>query len=327
MEWARLTRMPRKAETYRRECYFREALVDAQELLGAATADVLHSGAFLMIKPDGLRAGKLAAVHSFVLEHGFTVVSVEELTFTGHMWRELWRHQLTSATLDRLAIKDALYTGQSALALLLRSEDRNGLPGTVRLSTLKGSANLATQASGTLRSRLRQPNRVFSLVHFADEPADIVRELGVLFPPDVRRRMLSALDSGDLADADRTRLDQALARAAAGGDGLTIAASVKRVGASLDAVLAVRPAEAQRVAEVRQVLEKASGGSIINWRRFVRDVKALGCRIDLWDLTVIGSYAICADEPGEPKYLDNPDPATWQRTSHSLAGVATEYDA
>ncbi|MEV8511994.1 nucleoside-diphosphate kinase [Dactylosporangium sp. NPDC051484] len=304
--------MPRKVEYYRRESYFREALADATDIFGTSIDSVLHNAAFLMMKPDGLLAGKLNTVYSFVIEHGFSVVAVEYLTFSCHMWRELWRYQLTSATLDRLALKDALFLSQPSLALLLRSDGQHDLPGTVRLSELKGSANLKTQAAGTLRSQLRQPNRVFSLVHFADEPADLVRELGVLFPQDVRRRMLAALSSGKLADADRDTLREALARDGSSAKSFTLADAVDRVDAALDALVVSRPDHEPRIAGVRAVLDQATSGVVIDWRWLVRELSALDCRVDEWDLTVIGSYAIIADEPGEPKVIDNPDPMAWR---------------
>ena len=65
------------------------------------------------------------------------------------------------------------------------------MPATVRLSNLKGGPDAATRGAGSLRSALRSANRLFTFVHTADEPADIVRELAVFFDRDERRRLLA----------------------------------------------------------------------------------------------------------------------------------------
>jgi hypothetical protein len=63
----------------------------------------------------------------------------------GFHWREWWRYQLTLATLDRLAVNELLLTGAPAL-LLVRDEKASPLPGTVRLTSLKGSATMGRGA-------------------------------------------------------------------------------------------------------------------------------------------------------------------------------------
>ncbi|WP_341718649.1 nucleoside-diphosphate kinase [Micromonospora sp. FIMYZ51] len=314
--------MPRKAEAYRRETYFRDALVDATDLFGDAALDVVHDGALVMMKPDGLRSGKLGMVHDFVTDHGFEVVAVEEVTFTRHMWRELWRHQLNAATLDRLAIKDALYTDRDVLVLVLRCTACGALPGTVRLSRLKGSADLTVQAYDTLRSRLRQPNRVFSLVHFADEPADLLRELGVLFPDETRRRLLGALASGRLAGRDRARLDAALAHEATiEGDPFALPDAVARVEAALADTPLDSAEKRSRAASVAEHVRTATAGAGIDWRWLVAELSALGCPVDPWDVLVVGSYTVVADEPGEPKFIGNPDQFAWDGPVLSSVGA------
>ena len=114
-------------------------------------------------------------------ENEFEIVAARSITFDRLLWRALWQYQLTSATLDRLGVSDRHLAAGPGLLLVLRSTDGHDLPATVRLTSLKGSATLEQQVRGTLRHRLGQANRVLSLLHVADEPADLVRELGVFF--------------------------------------------------------------------------------------------------------------------------------------------------
>ncbi|WDZ85842.1 nucleoside-diphosphate kinase [Micromonospora cathayae] len=311
--------MPLKAQFYERETYFRESFADVVDILGPEWPAKLRDGALLMMKPEGLIAAKLETVHSFLVDHQFSVVAVEDLALTGHRWRELWRYQLTSATLDRLTVNELAYGSGRALTLVLKSDPDHDLPATVRLSTLKGSASLAAQVPGTLRSLLQQPNRVFSLVHFADEPADLVRELGVLFDAPARRRLLTALGSGVISAEDRVRLDRAIAQPADATRSLDLAPAVRRIDRALADHAAGRPGERDRVAALRDELRRAADGDPVEFRAFVRELSRTGCPVDTWDLTVLGSYAVTCDEPGHPKSLTNPDPQTWRTPAEQHA--------
>ncbi len=298
-----LTRVPGKADLYRRETYFREGLSEAEEAFGPNFAEVLEHSALIMLKPDGLAAAKLGAVVGYLGQHDFTIVGVQRLTFTGHMWRELWRYQLTSATLDRLAVNENLLTAGSALLLVLRSEAGYGVPATVRLSGLKGSATPSAQRPGTLRSLLDQPNRVFSFVHVADEPADLLREFGLLLDPPTRRRLLAALAGGVLSPSDRDVLDDALHRDAEGGLDLSSAAAVRRVSH----VVREHPEGGRALA----LLELMDHGERIEWRPFLRELNRLGLEVDRWDLAILGTSFIVYDEPGARKVLENPLEEVW----------------
>ncbi|MFC5215334.1 nucleoside-diphosphate kinase [Streptomyces coerulescens] len=308
LDWSMLTRGQTKRDLYARETYFREGLCDAEEVLGtAALATVLRDSALLMVKPDGLAAGKLPPVLEYLTEHGFTPVAVREFRFQPFHWRELWRYQLTSATLDRLAVNELLLGAGPALLLLLRSEPGHELPGTVRLSTLKGSATLEAQKPGTLRSLLGQPNRVLSYVHVADEPADLLRELGLLFDGPSRRELLDRVAASALAARDKDALDQALERFARPTRSLSSADALSGVARSLTAA-----APGPATESARHGVDRMERGERIDWRAFLTDLDAAGAHPERWDLAVLGTYFIVYDEPGHPKMLTNPDPESWR---------------
>lgn len=303
-----LTKIDRKAECYRRETYFRESLADAREVFGKELWDIVRDSALLMMKPDGLAAAKLPAVHSFLGEHGFHIVGAEPVRLDRLVWRELWRYQLTSATLDRLAVNAHLFTRGEALVLLLRSDPGHPEPATVRLSGLKGSATLSAQRPGTLRSRLGQPNRVLSFLHVADEPADLLRELGVLFDREDRVRAMQALGRGVLDESGGRSLEEALREAHAGGVGLEVADALKRVEEAVEACGPRRDGDLDRLR--RDVRTMREGGRI-DFRELSDALRRCDVEVDPWDLAVVATSFIRHDDPGEPKVIENPPPGAW----------------
>ncbi|MET8679636.1 nucleoside-diphosphate kinase [Streptomyces sp. NPDC004647] len=313
--WPSLTRIPAKERLYARETYFREGFGDAQDTLGPSLASALHHSALLMLKPDGLAAGKLRPTCAFLEEHGFRVVGVRELGFDRLRWRELWRYQLTTATLDRLAVNEYFLSAGPALLLLLCDNGRHPLPASVRLGTLKGSAGPAGRKPGTLRGALGQSNRVLSLVHTADEPADVVRELGLLFDGPERRALLSGLARGRPTAEHTQELAAALDRYGGPGRSLSGAESLRRVRAAVEARRAAGGTPAGRAERVLARLAEIREGGLIDWRAFARDLEALELTVDRWDLAVLGSHCIRCDEADHPKLLEGPDPEAWIRTT------------
>ncbi|WP_162824496.1 nucleoside-diphosphate kinase [Peterkaempfera bronchialis] len=317
-DWQLITRTEAKAQLYMRETYFREGLADAQDTFGDALEDGLWHSSMIMVKADGLAAGTLAPVVEFLREHDFAVVGVEEVRFTRTLWRELWRFQLTSATLDRLAVNDAVHPGRSALLLLLRSGAGHDLPGTVRLSGLKGSAG--GPAKGSLRDRLGQPNRVFSYVHVPDEPADLLRELGLLLDSRARRRALAALASGRIGDEGTARLEAALT--AHTGRSLAAEPAARRIEAAIQDSLDQGTVAAEQAAQLLDHLKALDSGSPVPWRSFYQLAADSGLAADPWDLAILGATHVVCDETGFAKVLTNPDPEDWRTAPATVAESA-----
>lgn len=317
VEWRTLTRMPLKARLYAQETYFREALTDAEEQLGDSLPDVLWRATLVILKADGLMAGKLGIVHRFVEAHDFGVVAVHPFTFDRLLGRELWRYQLTLASIDRLAVNDWVLTVGPALMLLLRSGDGYDLPGTVRLSSLKGAADLTVQDPDSLRSYLGQPNRLVNFIHCADEPADLVRELGLLVDDVERRRLLAALRTGRIDAHDRSILEDALKRDAAGGRSVAADEALARLAGAV----AARPGPG--TGRVLTDVERMRRGEKIEWRPFVRDLVALDVALDPWDVAIVGSTFIEYDVPGGSKILTNPTVESWRHGAAPTEALRT----
>ncbi|MFI7537283.1 nucleoside-diphosphate kinase [Streptosporangium sp. NPDC049376] len=300
--------MPVKADLYDRETYFREGLDDVTAVLGAEAEDALWRTSLLIMKPDGLAAAKLRTVLAFLAENDFTVVAARRIALDRMVWRELWRYQLTSATLDRFAVNDHVLRLSDALFMLLRSDGDHPVPATVRLSGLKGSATLSDQRPGTLRHRLGQPNRVLSFLHVADEPADLVRELGLFFEHPARVEVITAMTYTEPSEADRTVLDEAVWSDARPARSLNAPEALERLRA------AVRDSadEDRETAEaVLRQLASLDAGERLAWRALRRRLNRLGVKADPWDLALVGTTYIRYDDPDASKRITNPPPGAW----------------
>ena len=235
---------------------------------------------------------------------------MERPRLTGFSWRELWRYQLTTATCDRLAVND-LVLCRPALLLVLRHDDPGDLPATVLLASLKGPADVADQRPGCLRALLAQPTKIFSYVHVADEPVDLVRELGVLLDLQARARVLAALRDRTLADADRHVLAEALDEDRRVERDMDAPAALKRAA---DALAALPDGQRSTPAadRLRADVDRMRAGQRIAWGPFARAVADAGVKLDEWDLALLGASFIAVDVPGEEKMIGSVRPDDWR---------------
>lgn len=307
IEWTSFTRIPLKAQSYERETYFREGLADAEEVLGDGAPVALRKAALLLVKPDGLAGGKVSTVLGFLRANDFVVTAVELPTITRFHWRELWRYQLTSATLDRLAVNDLVLRG-GALLLLLRREGDSDMPASVRLSRMKGPSDIASQRPDCLRRLLAQPNRVISFIHVADEPADVLRELAIILDAPARRRVLSALGRGVISRPDQEALDGAVTASDSSARAFDEQAALRRVE---DALRQASGTAAPSAAQLASYLEQMRRGERIQWRPFEQRLEATGVSLDRWDVATLGAAFIVYDEPGTSKLIKAVDAKLW----------------
>ncbi|MFC3982889.1 hypothetical protein [Streptosporangium jomthongense] len=193
-------------------------------------------------------------------------------------------------------------------SFMLRSDGDHPVPATVRLSGLKGSATLSDQRPGTLRHRLGQPNRVLSFLHVADEPADLVRELGLFFEHPARVEVITAMTYTGPSEADRTVLDEAVWSDARPARSLNAPEALERLRA------AVRDSadEDRETAEaVLRQLASLDAGERLAWRALRRRPNRLGVKVDPWDLALVGTTYIRYDDPDAGKRITNPPPGAW----------------
>ncbi|TXH76054.1 MAG: nucleoside-diphosphate kinase [Lysobacteraceae bacterium] len=307
--WKQLTRIPLKARLYAREPYFREGLDQAWRCLGDATPETLHRSALMMIKPDGLIGGKAPRIVEFLHEYGFEIVAVRHFVLHRLQWRELWRYQLTAATLDRLMVNDLVFS-EPGLMLCLRDTTVSPLPATVRLSELKGPSDVAQQTPGCLRRLMAQPNRVFSLFHVADEPADLLRELSIFLDAWDRARVFNALMGvGALPEDEQSRLDGVVEASRRSARSLDAGHALARVRAALGAQRG-SIAETEWAA-LHAALQSMAEGERIAWRPFADALARSGLMADPWDIAILGASFIVYDDPEASKQLVAVGHAPW----------------
>ncbi|MFE3742659.1 hypothetical protein [Streptomyces sp. NPDC059134] len=103
--------------------------------------------------------------------------------------RALWAYMYQWATVERLWLLDALAALGPGLLVLMADEHgaQARVPASVRITEVKGSNDPGRRIPGFLREVAGSPNRVLTMVHSVDEPADVVRELAICCPTRVGR--------------------------------------------------------------------------------------------------------------------------------------------
>src|SRR5262249_36312458 len=134
---------------------------------------------------------------------------------------------------DRLAFKKIWYSACDVLMFLLRDLRPNVVPVSVRLSHMKGHTIAERRRADDLRSVMRPPNRILNFVHVAEEPVDVVREIGIFTDGADRKRLLQAIRNNYASD-HRQETKDAIARLESGipAHDLDIWLSLKRLEAS-----------------------------------------------------------------------------------------------
>jgi len=318
--WDKLTRSTTKARLYERETWFREGWYDTCCVSGRQLPKVLQCAALLMIKPDGLTAGKAALIVDFLRTHGFKIAAAETPTLTRLHWREMWRYQMTMATLDRLAVNDLVLCGR-ALLLVLYHQGLSEVPATVHLSALKGPSDVGRQQPGCLRRLIAQPNRLLSMFHVADEPADLVRELAILLDRPQRRAVLEAVVRGEsLSPSSLRRLTIAVRRSVRSPRSTEPSIALGKLEAAIERATSdqghITAAHRQLILD----LGRMRRGKTIAWLAFARAMEAASIKMDTWDLALLGAQFIAYDDAGATRLVNSVSPASWRTSQVPSAG-------
>jgi hypothetical protein len=196
-EWSGLSVLQIKRECYAHDQYFREGMWDAHDVLRDSLLATLEGITLMIVQPEALAGRRVDPLLQFLSDNQFTPICVMPFTYTRHLGREIWRYQWNAATVEKLELADRRNCALSTAIIVLRDDhEPRELPASVRLQTLKGSAVPEERTPGSLRAVLHAPNRMINFVHTADEPADVIRELGICFERAARRQILSSLVGG-----------------------------------------------------------------------------------------------------------------------------------
>ncbi|MFY1632133.1 nucleoside-diphosphate kinase [Solwaraspora sp. WMMB335] len=312
---AGLTHDPDKQRYHGTDSYF----LEAYEQLSALVPDPVrfaYGHAMLLMKPDAVASRSIGRIIGWLQDEGLRIVATGRLRMRREAVRAIWRYQLNRATPQRCLLADALCGQCDSLVFLLRPAGPVDVPATVALSVGKGPADPARRRPGQLRTRLGDFGFLLNLVHASDEPADLVRELGILLAYSDRRALIRQA----LADTDRS--DDAAALAVAlyaehPPHDLEFAASARRLARAVAQLLATAALPEQ----VRRALDDGLAsvtGEPASWRPVVELVWSADLPLTGWDLVVVGSHALPLTRPQYGQLLAGADPGRWR----ALAAVA-----
>jgi hypothetical protein len=171
----------------------------------------------------------------------------------------------------------------------------------VRLSELKGSASKPNGDGTRMRELLGMPNRLLNFVHIADEPADIIRELGIVFDAAERRTVLDniaqALDGSGKPDV------AALASHLYG----TVGEHDLDFGRSLERLVASGAMSPEAAARMRE----AGGSRSLTWSELTRAITL--DEHNRWDFLTVGTTLLCDEREGHADLLPGTVTADWIR--------------
>ena len=148
---------------------------------GPAAIDALRRHAVILMKPEAWIEQRFADVSRFLDRNGFEIVQSFPCQISPLMAREIWRYQWNIAPVERVEVSELILSLGPSYGFFLRdARPECDTPASVRLARLKGPAKPERQKPGHLRYELRAPNRIVSLVHIPDEPADVIRDLSIM---------------------------------------------------------------------------------------------------------------------------------------------------
>lgn len=299
---------------YTRECHFRESLADVFAVYGNDGAAALQPVATLTFKPEAVVGRKIRPALEYMSDHGFRAVVARAVRFSRHMLREMWRYQWNVATLDRLAIMDAMHRCTPSLWVAFVDTERPlQIPGTVRFRALKGSSLPHLRDGDTLRSYLGEAeDRMITFLHGADEPIDIIRELGIMFDSQERARLLQTVAVGMSSNRHSSeQVGQEVQYVESGTTPIDInyKAAKARLLDSLNRV--VRSASkdyALLIESLRSTCEHAP----LSWRLFAH-LEATIPGVDPWDVLQVAARLCPHDLEGTPLTIDDDGRPGWLR--------------
>ncbi|QMU71833.1 nucleoside-diphosphate kinase [Streptacidiphilus sp. P02-A3a] len=305
--WRALTRSPRKVELFSDDLYFRECWADVDDVLGDEALGLLSRVALFNFKPDGLVGRRSDRTLDFFEEHGFTVVGTAPMRLNRNSMREVWRYDWNVYTTDRLALCSLMHSATETVLLMLRDNRYDGvIPGAVRLSDLKGSADPEARGPEALRSVLAPPNRVINFNHVADEPADLVREIGIFLDRAQRRTLFEEVRRDFSANlADRARSEVKRLEALIPGNDFDLDGALDRLEAS------------GRISAdgMRRLREESVGGQGMSFAELTAIVSPDDPAVDRWDFVRVATEVLPVERKGYNGSLPAPTSVDWKRTA------------
>jgi len=300
----------RKRELYGADTYYLES---AEQLaaLGGNVEEFAYEHAGLLLKPDAAVSRRLITAIDWLVANGWRIVAAKPCRLDRAMVRALWQYQWNMATGYRRRIADTFLPSTDSLVLIVRREDgpaAEDIPASVRLTEMKGPTNPDAREPSQLRYFLGRYCYLLNLVHTPDEPADVLRELGVHFGTDERREVYEAALTGADRRDEAYRLAERIYAQAPERD-LSFEPAAKRLATAMEA-LAVDGAPEPGTADPE------------TWRDMIEVIWKESLPIDPWDVATVGAYAFPMRRTGLEPILDGASRSQWLRHLDPAAAPA-----
>ncbi|MFD7668741.1 nucleoside-diphosphate kinase [Streptomyces sp. NPDC059788] len=300
---------PRKLELFAADTYF----LESHEQLGSLTADVdgfAHRHAALLLKPDAVVSRQIPTTVKWLAANGFRIVAAERTRLTRTAVRSLWYYQWNLATPQRRRLADMFMDSCDAVVLVVRpvAEEAGAAPASVVVTEGKGPTDPLARVPGQLRYEIGRYSYLLNLVHTPDEPADVLRELGIHFDTALRERVYTSALAGE-DRSDRALELAAQLHAEVAQRDLTFEPAAQRLK---DAVRAAE--ESVPPGAVRDELHAARLGahSPAGYERLLEAAWQAGLPLDPWDVVIVGTHVLPMKRKGLAPVLDGVGVHDWQ---------------
>lgn len=305
------TKAQEKINYYSSESYFREGMVDATEVLGDDTLRVLHRYSIIVFKPDAVVGRRIHKALDFLIRRGFVPVHAMRKRFDRLSLREDWRYQLNQLTIDRMRLNTILADMGDALFVVLRDDDPDrSVPASVRLQMMKGPSFPDRQTPDHLRHVLGSWSRLLKFVHTPDEPADIVREIGIFLPSEQRRELWALMRESDNRDGAVVAKMVEEIYADTPENQLDLAVSIERIFSRLQERLSASDEVRDYYRRLKETIELCEKGNFLDWRALERELMRHGIPVD-WDYIVLGAAFIHNSYEREAALITNDGVRGW----------------
>ncbi len=194
MPLEKLTKFPMKAELYLRESYFRQAHRVFEKLYDLS---FFKDYTFIIIRPDAIQAGAIDKIFTCMKSNNLEPVFFKSIDFNRHTISALWQNESNCWPIERLKAMEILLTQSESLFVVLKRKVTSDYIACEVLRTLKGPSVESLRKPGQIRYEIGAKNGLLDFLHFPDEPADIIREMGILFSKEEMKEMLEKIKKFD----------------------------------------------------------------------------------------------------------------------------------
>lgn len=308
-----LTRCADKTRIYGYDPFFRDGWDDLRDVYGdkAARADILRDTSLVVFRPDAIVSRNIDTIIQAIGEMELSPVAVFPIQYSRLMVREGWRYQLNIATRDRVDVMDMILCPSQSVAVVFRRQEaavQTSAPASVLLSEAKGPSDPLKRLPSHFRSRLGDAQAsVLTFIHISDEPADVVRELGLFLGQKQRYQALRNLAASyDAAEdlrreiARQYRLQPQVDLSFSG----TIAAIRSRAS-----LLPVSKSERDRLLLAIDGLREVKDGT---WRYFFGQCSKFGLPLKRWERVAIAARMSVGHIEGMRPFLTDVRLSEWQ---------------